>query len=104
MPDKPVKWMHGKLNRWQVLYLSLCLVLSMTTGIIGYVAITTSQETHRAQCSAKDLYEDNLKGSKEFLAHPEKFPKFNDPAVIKLTKAQVESEEDRLLALKDVNC
>lgn len=104
MPNKPAPFTHGRLTRWQALYLTLCLVLSISTGVIGYVAVTTSQETHRAQCSAKGTLEDNLKGSKEFLDHPEKFPKFNEPAIIKLTLAQVESEEDRLDALKDVNC
>lgn len=104
MPDKPVKWTHGKLNRWQLLYLSLCAVLALSNGIVGYVAITTSQETHEVQCSAKIALEESIDGSEEFLEHPEKFPQFNEPAVIKLTKAKVESEQARLDALADADC
>lgn len=95
--------MH-KLSRWQVLFLSLCAVLALSTGIVGYVAITASQEVHTAACNLKNGYEEGIASNEDFLEHPEKYPQFNEPAVLKLTKTRIVAEESRLSDLDEVSC
>lgn len=103
-PDKPVHWTRDKLDRFQVVFLALCTMLAISTGVVGFVAIDASGEAHKALCNFKAGYQEELTSSREFLAEPERFPQFNEPAVIKLTQAKVAAVEDRLTSLKDVNC
>lgn len=42
MPNRPVKWLHGKVTRSQLTYLVVCACLAISNGVTGYIAVTTS--------------------------------------------------------------
>lgn len=110
MTDQPIR-KGGKLTRYQLVYVVFCAILAMSTGVVGYIAVDTAQlandtaqESHKAQCLSKVALQESVASANEFLEHPEEFPDFNSPAIIKLTEAKVLSEEARLHALRDVDC
>lgn len=104
MPNKTVHWTRDKLNRWQVSFLAICAALAISTGVVGYVSVSLSQEVHNTACGLRESTLAGLHAQEEFLRDPSKFPEFNDPAIIKLTQSQVSDSRARLHDYSSLAC
>jgi hypothetical protein len=100
---------HGSLparhirTRQLLAYALVCIV-----GIVGFWQnnnrITENEKARTVLCAQQENLEAKVARTQQFLDHPDLFPTFNDPLVLKLINAGQQTDEATLVTYEDLSC
>jgi hypothetical protein len=96
------------LRSWQL----GAYLLIVVAALIGFIRVDEISDDNRkvaeegqqaqvALCVQKDHLQDQVSETQDFLAHPEQFPSFNDPATIQIIQAGVKRDLRTIKTLDD---
>jgi hypothetical protein len=85
--------------------LVVVLVLVFSAGLYQFAVINPRyEETKSALCVLRADFEERIARTKEFLAHPEDFPGFDDKQTLALIRQQVEGQKQTVAVLSRLDC